>query len=101
MDSVSLFGVKSRRSRVPTRYWRFAYGAIFACILAAVLIALVFNIRLITTDTVSKFGFAWAFWSWPTLDIGVIPYMGLWALLTIFERRFPAGTVKPASGWFL
>ena len=83
------------------KYWRFVYGAIYVCASTAFIIMLVLNAPSIATKAMSQFDLEWAFGSWSKLTMGLIPLIGLWALLALLERRFPAGAVKPASGWFL
>jgi sterol desaturase/sphingolipid hydroxylase (fatty acid hydroxylase superfamily) len=84
-----------------TKHWRVAYGAICVCASMALILALVLNAPLIATKVIGKFDFAWAIWSRSTLNLGLIPFIGFWALLMLIERRFPAGAVKPATNWFL
>jgi len=83
------------------KHWRIAYGAAYVCGAAALTIALVINAPSIASNTISKLDFNWAFWSPSVLELGVLPYIGLWGILALLERRFPAGTVKSASNWFL
>ena len=82
--------------------WRFFYGAIYICAAAALLIALGLHAPSVATKALSAFGFDWALWPRTgRLTLGVLPFVALWVLLTLFERKFPAGPVKPASNWFL
>src|ERR1700730_432983 len=83
------------------KYWRVAYGVLYACAASVLIAAVARNGHSIVTKATEKFDFDWAFGSWPKLEMGVIPFIGLWVLLSLLERRFPAGAVKPASGWFL
>jgi sterol desaturase/sphingolipid hydroxylase (fatty acid hydroxylase superfamily) len=85
------------------KLWRFVYGAIFAIAAVALITTFALNAPSIAAKGVAKFGMDWALGS-PVkrgLALGVIPFIGLWAVLALLERRFPANGIKPASNWFL
>src|SRR5687767_8012816 len=91
--------VKPMRS---AKYWRAGYAALYICAAAAWIITLGLNAPSIATAAMGKFGFDWAFWPQAgQVAMGVIPFVGLWGLLSLLERRFPAGAVKPLAGWLL
>lgn len=83
------------------KHWRIAYGVVYACAAAVLIVALVSNAPSIATETISKLDFKWAFWSPSVLEFGVIPYIALWVILTLIERWFAAGPVKPVANWLL
>jgi hypothetical protein len=101
MHNSSRVCVQSQRPNAPTKYWRAAYGAIYICAAISLLVALGLNAHSIAAEAVDVFGFEWAFWSSKKLEMGLFAFVAFWVLLALFERRFPAGAIKPASGWFL